>query len=1020
MNQLPNKFIAGGFSLALVLLSGVGFASYLNIKQLEEDKQWVVHTYEVLGKIKDMNAGILNAQSNSRGYIIAGKASYINNYKQNKHQVYQTLNNLRYLTKDNLTQQRKLDAIEPLINQRFSFFDEYIKLFWQNNQDLANLIKFTEENQQLKETIQKISQEMDNEERSLLQKRTKQTNERLSKIIAVVTLASCLGFFLIITIYLLLHRQILINKFLSQEAICLEKLAAKAKLSSFLESTTDAFVALDNNWNYIYVNKKAGDIFNRQPEDLIGKNIWDEFPEGVGQKFYHAYHKAMREQRQIQIEEYYPPWNRWYENRIYPSKEGLCIFFQDITYRKEAEFALQSQIQFDRIVARISTGFINLKSAEIPDKINQALAEISEFSHVDTSFITKFADDKSTLSMIYEWVAPGFVAQIQNIQNINYDLFSWANAKATRGEIVNFANLDSLPEEAKIDRENWRQGNIKSLISIPLSYQGKVFGVLGFATITQEKIWSEDSIKLLRIVGEIFTNALQGIYSALALQQQEQRWQLAIQGNNDGIWNHDLISDRHFLSGRCREMLGYEDSEVKTFGEWFNLIHPKDQEVLTKAFQAHLNRQTPLYSSEYRMRCKDGSYKWLLARGQAMWDEAGTPIRAVGSITDITERKLAEAAILKLNQELETKVKQRTAALQKSEAHLAEAQRVGHVGSWEFDLITQKVSWSNETFRIFGRNPQLGEPTYEKFLQYIHPEDREIHTTEFNKGIVEKKLVEINYRVLRSDGSLGYFRAVGKPFFNDNGEPLRYVGTVMDITESVLAEQQLQKLNQELLRSNQELEQFASVASHDLQEPLRAISSYIKFLEEDYQDKFDKSGREYIHFISDATSRMQQLIRDLLAYARVSTHGKEFITVDCNQVLEDAIFNLRAAIIESNATITRDSLPIVLADKGQLVQLFQNLIANAIKFCTEKPPQIHIGFSQMEDKNLFWVRDNGIGIQPQYLEDIFQVFRRLHTRGEFPGTGIGLAICKKIVERHGGKIWVESEVGVGSTFILSL
>ncbi|NJL09506.1 MAG: PAS domain-containing protein [Calothrix sp. SM1_7_51] len=319
-----------------------------------------------------------------------------------------------------------------------------------------------------------------------------------------------------------------------------------------------------------------------------------------------------------------------------------------------------------------------------------------------------------------------------------------------------------------------------------------------------------------------------------------------------------------------------------------------------------------------------------------MWNEEGIPIRAVGSITDITERKLAQAAILKLNQELEARVQERTEALRKSENHLAQAQQVGHVGSWEFDLITLSVTWSPETFRIFGRDPQLGEPSYEKLLQYIHPEDREMHTVEFNRGIAEKKSVEINYRILRLDGSFAYFRAKGKPFFDESGKPLRYLGTVIDITSTILAEQQLQKLNQELLRSNQELEQFASIASHDLQEPLRAITSYSKFLEADYHHKLDKSAHEYIYFISDAASRMQQLIQDLLAYSRVTTRSKEFVTVDCNQVMEQAIRNLQIAISESHATIIYDPLPIISADKGQLVQLFQNLIGNAIKFRGQK------------------------------------------------------------------------------------
>jgi PAS domain S-box-containing protein len=232
--------------------------------------------------------------------------------------------------------------------------------------------------------------------------------------------------------------------------------------------------------------------------------------------------------------------------------------------------------------------------------------------------------------------------------------------------------------------------------------------------------------------------------------------------------------------------------------------------------------------------------------------------------------------------------------------------------------------------------------------------------------------------------------------------------------------EQLQQSNQELQRSNQELEQFAYVASHDLQEPLRAVTGYTQLLMSEYGDRFDETAQSYAEFMIDGAKRMQHLIQDLLAYSRVGTRGKDFALTDCNTVLQEAMRNLQVAIAESRADITIESLPTLYADQNQLVQLFQNLISNAIKFCKQDHPCIHIRATQRETDILFQVEDNGIGIKPQYLDRIFEVFKRLHTRREYPGTGIGLAICKKIVVRHGGQIWAESTPQKGTTFWFTL
>jgi light-regulated signal transduction histidine kinase (bacteriophytochrome) len=234
------------------------------------------------------------------------------------------------------------------------------------------------------------------------------------------------------------------------------------------------------------------------------------------------------------------------------------------------------------------------------------------------------------------------------------------------------------------------------------------------------------------------------------------------------------------------------------------------------------------------------------------------------------------------------------------------------------------------------------------------------------------------------------------------------------------AHDELEQKARELQRSNSELEQFAYVASHDLQEPLRMVSSYTQLVMRRYGEKLDKDAREFMNYVVDGAARMKQLIEDLLAYSRVGTRGKEFAPLELEAIVRRAVTNLRAAIEEAGAAVTWEGLPQVQGDDVQLAQLLQNLIGNALKFRSASVPRVNIFSTEKADDWEIVVQDNGIGIEPQYYERIFMVFQRLHNKAEYPGTGIGLAICKKVVERHGGRIWVESKLGEGSAFHFTL
>ncbi len=447
-------------------------------------------------------------------------------------------------------------------------------------------------------------------------------------------------------------------------------------------------------------------------------------------------------------------------------------------------------------------------------------------------------------------------------------------------------------------------------------------------------------------------------------------------------------------------LTGYAASEVE--GKKLDLLFPADTlEVSLNKIKMAVTENWKVIEIPILTRNKDT--RIVLWNSAKIYDESRKTFSTIAQGNDITERIEAELAFKESKDKLEIALEN------------------GNIGTWEWDIGTGVFKLDERMEKIFGRKPGAFENTYEAFEKSIHEEDLPHVRNAFRKAIRDDMPLDTIYRIRHLNKDINYISTKALVERDNTRKPIKVSGVCFDITDMKRgAEEALFRINEELLRSNKDLEQFAYVASHDLQEPLRMISSFTQLLAKRYKDRLDQDAQEFIQFAVDGAVRMQVLINDLLDYSRIETRGKKFSSIDMQQVLGQVINNLNYKMQEKKALVTHDELPTIIADERQIISLLQNLIGNALKFC-KKVPTIHISSRENEEFYFFSVKDNGIGIEAHYFDRIFQIFQRLHPREEYEGgTGIGLAISKRIVESHGGKIWVESAPDEGSIFYFTI
>lgn len=763
--------------------------------------------------------------------------------------------------------------------------------------------------------------------------------------------------------------------------------AGESHLRTLLEHLPQKIFFKDVESVYLFCNPNYAHDLGIKCEDIVSKTDYDFYPTDLAEKYRTDDQRIIRSGDIEELEEAYIAGDGQ-EQVVHTVKipvrdeqgriTGILGIFHDITERVKARRELKkAHAQLEtRVVERtkqLSEANQQLQQ-EIMDReqIENALRESQERL---TAFVNALPDRCIVLDEDGRYIEvltpePNALGQATN------DL---------KGQLLH----DVIPHEyADRFRDAIRRA-IESGEIVRLEYD---------FDLTDTNKWYEGLIAPLggdtsgkRMVVWITRNITDRKMTELALAESEQRFRSTFEQAAVGIMHLPFDGSGPRVNQRYADMLGYTQEEFASLGI-DAVVHPDDLPVARAKGHELINDEIGDIVGEYRHVHKDGSCIWVNASGSVVRHEDGTPRFLVFAVVDITQQKRAETT----SQASEARLRAFADALPDLAFILDEDGRYVEIITPDEGLL---YASSDE---LIGRTflELIPEDTANEFLNVIH------------QTLETQTVQRVEYQ-LDVRAGVRWFEGRVAAMKTSTDEPRKVVFMSRDITDRVLAAQ-------ELARSNEELEQFAYVASHDLQEPLRMVNSYLQLLERRYKDQLNEDAREFIAYAVDGATRMRKLINDLLAYSRVNTRGKAFEPHDLDEMLNQALTNLKCVINEHNAEIIGEPLPCVPVDSGQIVQLFQNLIGNAIKFQADSPPAVRIDVERNAKEWIFSVQDNGIGIEPKFATRIFEIFQRLHTREQYPGTGIGLAICKRIVERHGGRIWVESQVGQGTTFRFTL
>lgn len=493
-----------------------------------------------------------------------------------------------------------------------------------------------------------------------------------------------------------------------------------------------------------------------------------------------------------------------------------------------------------------------------------------------------------------------------------------------------------------------------------------------------------------------------------------------------GTWEWNLNNNKIIYSDNLYRLLGREPQSFETIQEnILKFVHPEDIQIVNDLFN-RIVREKNLPHVTYRIIKPDGETRIFRSVGKLFEDNHGnkTVLGVTGDVTDEHNKN----ELLISNYEDLIKVNNQLKIFEESSK---QAEIIGKYGSWVLNLNTSEITCSDNRYRLLGFKPQEFKATLENLFQHVHPDDKKNVDKAFKKALTTKELPSINYRIITKDGKIRHFRTIAKSFTDLRGIQ-NMMGTTQDVTEDFNKSLQLKQRNKELEKHIKELDEFNQVASHDLQEPLRKIQTFISRINDKEKENLTDIGQEYLSRIDVACNRMRVLIDDLLQYSKANRSEKNLVKTDLNVTLTDSLSELSQNIEDKKAIINYTELPVINGIPFQMQQLFCNLLSNSLKYsksdtvpiinidCIEVQAKTEEILNDKSSKKYYKINftDNGIGFEQEYSKKIFQLFSRLHGKTEYHGTGVGLAICEKIIENHKGCIFATSKPNEGATFTI--
>jgi PAS domain S-box-containing protein len=583
---------------------------------------------------------------------------------------------------------------------------------------------------------------------------------------------------------------------------------------------------------------------------------------------------------------------------------------------------------------------------------------------------------------------------------------------------------------------------VRSVMCVPLlDLTGDVLGVISLETSKTKSPFTKADLAVLagvaRHLAIVIDNAQ--LHAATLRAQRDEyaaRFRTLVEGSIQGVLIHRDFEPL-FVNEAWAALHGYAADEVLDMISVLPLVAQEDREPVIARNRARKHGLASPHRSEFRGLRKDGSSIWLEEYATVVdWDD-GPAVQS--TLIDLTERKQAELLQRRIRDELEIRVGERTKELadanRQLQSEITDRLRAETDLQESFSLYNSLVDhiplcvirkspdgrfiFVNKAIcKLFNCTPQalLGKTDYDFFTK----EQADKYRAADEQVMQARQQMELFETVPLPSGEVLQIHTLKTPICDGEGRVLGTQLIFWDITAHKRLEDERNRYASELERSNRDLEHFAYIVSHDLRSPLRTITSYSQMLQKRCHNQLDEEGRDYLGNAIEGTKRMRRLLDDLLEYSRVSTESRELSEVDLEKVLQAALGNLAALIRENGAVVSHDAMPNVIGAPTQLMQLLQNLVDNALKYRQQSAPRIHVGAEDLGNEWQFSVKDNGLGIDPKQFDRIFQIFHRLHAETDRPGAGIGLSVCKRIVERHGGRIWVDSQLGAGSTFYFTL